>query len=121
MSNKNILYPTKICIESYLNEVYDRVYNQLPLEKADYPFLVYEIAIIEKKMQLTVDVWDNRENIITTQEVDMLIAKLDYMNNKEMNLSVHFCGQINTIIDIPTSDEELSRIRLVGEYDLYKA
>ena len=124
MSNKNILYLAKASIKEQIEEVFD-AYNQLPLKDVSYPFAVFELLLLDNsatnKMQVTIDCWNNELNQDSFQRnVDDLVNQLDYTVNSGNNLSIAYIGNIESIQDIPTQEESLTRIRLIGEYDIIK-
>jgi hypothetical protein len=125
MSTMNVIYPTKILIKELIKKVFDRVYNQLPLSDVKYPFAVYELSFRENspgmKLELLVDLWGNELSLTEfTQKSDDLIRELDRINNSENNGSVHFSGSVDIVRDVPTQEENLNRIQIIGTYDLYK-
>lgn len=126
MSTKNISYATKLVIVDIIKEVFPRCFNQLPLKDIEYPFAVYEIEIFDNHpgniLNLIIDLWDNKKNQLTFQNLaDDLVEKLDYISNADNNKSVHLNGIIKYNRDIPTQEEDLIRIQLQGEYNLYKS
>ena len=126
MSTKNISYPVKIVIVQIIKEVFPRCFNQLPLKDITYPFAVYEIEIFDKHpgniLTLTIDLWDNQKNQLTFQNlIDDLVEKLDYITNSDNNKSVHLNGYIKYNRDMATQEEDLIRVQLQGEYNLYKS
>ena len=123
MSNKNRIYPIKLVLTNLIKKVFERTYNQLPLSDIDYPFAVYNIFISENSpemnLTLTVDLWSNDLNEIEFQhKVDELISELDYINYHDG--SIHLSGQIDTVQDMETQEEELVRIQIKGSYDIGK-
>ncbi|OGC45416.1 hypothetical protein A2V49_03250 [candidate division WWE3 bacterium RBG_19FT_COMBO_34_6] len=126
MSTKNISYATKLVIVDIIKEVFPRCFNQLPLKNIEYPFAVYEIEIFDNHpgniLNLIIDLWDNKKNQLTFQNLaDDLVEKLDYISNSDNNKTVHLNGIIKYNRDIPTQEEDLIRIQLQGEYNLYKS
>lgn len=123
MSTKNRTYPIKIAFKSIIEKVFLRVYNQLPLQDVEYPFAVYEILILDTcpymQVELSIDLWDNESNQLEFQNnIDDLINKLDFINYNDK--TIHACGNIETIQDVVTQEEELIRCQIKGIYDIGK-
>lgn len=123
MSTMNVMYPTKSVFKNIISQVFTRVYNQLPLANIEYPFVVYEMTFRQNcpgiKLEVLIDIWDDSLGLIElNQKADSLIDKLDRIN--EANGDIHFDGSLDISRDIPTNEENLNRIQLIGTYDLYK-
>ena len=93
-----------------------RIYNQLPLDDTEYPFVVYDCAVFPfdqhlNKMRVTLDIWFNntntRENDII---IDNIVSKLDRINVGR------FYGRLESVQDIPTQEEELTRYQMILSY-----
>jgi hypothetical protein len=123
MSTKNRTNSIKIVFENIIGEVFERVYNQMPLGNIDYPFAVYELFIVDDcpgmKAEIMIDMWDNDANQLSFQnKVDELIDKLDYISYDDG--SICLSGNIETIQDVVTQEEELIRCQIKGIYDISK-
>ena len=123
MSNKNRTYSIKLVLTNLIKEVYERTYNQMPLSDVDYPFAYYNILITENtpemNISLTIDIWDNSFNLIQFQQkIDELINNLDYINYNDG--SIHLSGQVESIQDVETQEEELIRCQIKCSYDVGK-
>lgn len=123
MSTKNRTNQIKTAFESIIGQVFERVYNQMPLEDVDYPFAVYELFIIDDcpgiKCEINIDLWDNEANELSFQLlIDELIDKLDYISYDDSFICLS--GQIETVQDVVTQEEELIRCQIKGIYDISK-
>jgi hypothetical protein len=123
MSTKNRTYSTKIAITNLIKSVFPECYNQLPLGDVPYPFAVYSLLFRDNypgmKLELTIDLWDTDINQIGFQQkVDELVTALDFIAYEDK--AIHMSGRIETISDVPTQEESLIRVQLMGEYNLFK-
>ena len=123
MSTKDRIYSIKIAIKSIIEQVFERVYNQMPLDDIDYPFAVYELFIVDDcpsmKCELSIDLWDNEANEIEFQQkVDRLINIFDFMSYDDGSICIS--GQVETVQDVITQEEELIRCKIKGNYDISK-
>lgn len=123
MSNKNRTYSVKVVFKSIIEQVFESIYDQLPLGDVDYPFAVVEFFFVDDcpnfKLRLTIDLWDNNLNQIEFQhKIDDLINVLDFMSY--VDGSVCIAGEIESNGDITTQEEDLIRYQIVGNYDISK-
>jgi len=126
MGSMNILYCSKSIIKDIISKTFERVYNQLPLYNVNYPFAVFESELRSEppgvQLEILIDLWDDSLGLIEfNQKADTLINSLDRINNLENNGSIHFAGQIEVVRDVPTQEESLNRIQIIGLYDVYKS
>lgn len=119
----NVIYSSKIVIKSIINKVFDRVYNKTPMEDKEYPFVVYELLFVDncpgQKLRLEIDIWNNDINNYNINLLsDRLLQKLDRIH--EDNLDFHLSGEVETHGDVSTQDEDLTRYKMILNYDIYK-
>jgi hypothetical protein len=102
----------------FLLQDYD-IYDQLPDEGAEYPFITVDTAIITQHSKgninaarVILDIWDKTTN---SRQMDILV---DTIAAKISRVSVDaFYGIIESIKTIP-EDEGLQRVQIVGNYTI---
>lgn len=126
MSTKNRTYSIKLVLTNLIKKVFERTYNQLPLSDITYPFAVMETFVLDDcpsmKIEVTIDLWGLNTSESTALEfqskIDELINVLDFINYTDGSISLS--GQIDTVQDVVTQEEELLRIQIKATYDILK-
>jgi hypothetical protein len=125
MSNNNIYYDFKYALVTILKTIIseDSIYNTLPLQDVEYPFLTYEAKKIPKTpgciFNVVIDIWDNRTD---TTRLEMLTDEisnvLDYISYNDDNILLRSYETLTQ--DVPTQEESINRRQVLAEISTYK-
>lgn len=107
--------------ESFINLTKNvlTLYNQLPTRDIVYPLGVFEVTILPKHdlghtincVRVLVDIWHNTTN---TRELSHLVDNFIRVTNR---VSIDkFYGKMHSIQNIPTQEENLSRVQIIYDY-----
>lgn len=118
-----MIYDFKATLYNIIKTRYDRVYNQLPPENTQYPFVVFSVEQFPntpgKIMEVIIDIWDTETNQISLDRTSYeLLEDLDFISHNEGRFYFH--GTVKYYGDVPTQEEQLIRRQIRCRYQAYK-
>lgn len=118
-----MIYDLKATLYSMIKLKFDRVFNQLPPENTEYPFVVFTVEQTQftpgQIMDVIIDIWDTNTNQIKLdRDAYELLENLDWLSYNEGRFYFH--GTVKYYGDVPTNEEQLIRRQIRAKYKSYK-